>query len=529
MTVGASLRPVLSAVGLIFLAELVGILLLNDGSFQFSLDDPYIHLSLAENLASGHYGVNPGEAASPASSVLWPFLLIPFAQWSSAWMVMLAFNAACAMATVFLYWRVLDFGSGPAADFVRTTLLFAMVVIGNLVGLAFTGMEHSLQVLLCTAIIYGLLQEMQLGRPPSWLGWVLFAAPLVRFECLALVAPSLVYLALRGHWRVTLWVGAGISLSLGGFALWLDHLGLPWLPTSVLAKSMLETPELGDMFIKYLGYAFSEYSGWIFVAGLIPLAFAAVRARSKLAGVAAGMLVIHLFAGNYGWYDRYEVYARSVLFLVLFRVYGPAFIVILERLGRLRFVALTMGGVLLVAPFALWAMVSTPWAANDIYRQQYQLHRFVVDYWRRPVAINDLGWVSYLNENYVLDLWGLASNDNRLARFRKRPGWMAQAAVSHDVRLAMIYPQWFPDIPSDWHRLGTLVSDRSPIVTRYAEVAFYAIGRSCEATARALLGKFTPTLPDGVNFIPVPPSAALLSVEKCPPPAVRGTSEGSGL
>ena len=42
---------------------------------MYTLDNPYIHLSLAENLLRGHYGVNVDEVASPSSSILYPFLL----------------------------------------------------------------------------------------------------------------------------------------------------------------------------------------------------------------------------------------------------------------------------------------------------------------------------------------------------------------------------------------------------------------------------------------------------------------------
>ena len=49
---------------------LTGLLVLHirhacDGHFVYAIDDPYIHLALAQNLAHGHYGINPGEASSP--------------------------------------------------------------------------------------------------------------------------------------------------------------------------------------------------------------------------------------------------------------------------------------------------------------------------------------------------------------------------------------------------------------------------------------------------------------------------------
>ena len=38
--------------------ELVYILVLNSWHFTYTLDDPYIHLALAEKLIHGHYGID---------------------------------------------------------------------------------------------------------------------------------------------------------------------------------------------------------------------------------------------------------------------------------------------------------------------------------------------------------------------------------------------------------------------------------------------------------------------------------------
>jgi hypothetical protein len=38
--------------------ELAGLLALNGGHIGYTLDDPYIHLALAENIIHGDYGVN---------------------------------------------------------------------------------------------------------------------------------------------------------------------------------------------------------------------------------------------------------------------------------------------------------------------------------------------------------------------------------------------------------------------------------------------------------------------------------------
>jgi hypothetical protein len=51
---------------------------LTGGHLIYSLDDPYIHLSVAENILRGGYGVNWEEYLAPCSSILYPFLLVPF-------------------------------------------------------------------------------------------------------------------------------------------------------------------------------------------------------------------------------------------------------------------------------------------------------------------------------------------------------------------------------------------------------------------------------------------------------------------
>src|SRR5438128_9800887 len=69
--------PLLLALSLLLLvAALVGATLaLTGGRLIYSLDDAYIELSLAWNIAQGHYGINAADVSSPSSSILYPFLL----------------------------------------------------------------------------------------------------------------------------------------------------------------------------------------------------------------------------------------------------------------------------------------------------------------------------------------------------------------------------------------------------------------------------------------------------------------------
>ena len=54
----------------------------NQKVVTYTLDDPYIHLTVGKNILFGNYGINLKEFSSPSSSILFPFLLAPFSIFS---------------------------------------------------------------------------------------------------------------------------------------------------------------------------------------------------------------------------------------------------------------------------------------------------------------------------------------------------------------------------------------------------------------------------------------------------------------
>src|SRR2546425_3180819 len=179
---------------LLFAAALVAILWLNQGTFTYTLDDPYLHLSLAENIAAGHYGINRDDVAAPSSSVLWPYLLAPFSVLPFGHLVPLLLNYVASLGTIALLRRIITTSLGGAQERLKNEvvamLLAFLVLAANLVGLAFTGMEHSLQVLVSVALVAGLIEESTTGRGPWWLPLAIVAGALLPYENLAPVPPA---------------------------------------------------------------------------------------------------------------------------------------------------------------------------------------------------------------------------------------------------------------------------------------------------------------------------------------------------
>ena len=138
---------------------LLAILKLNHGAFTYSLDDPYIHLALSDQIRHGNYGINAGHHAAPSSSILFPFLLTAASGTPLHPYLPLLFNLFALFLTIEIIRRLLSH-LNLAQDRAGTALVSAGVILTifflNVIGIAFTGLEHSLHVASVAAVIYGL-------------------------------------------------------------------------------------------------------------------------------------------------------------------------------------------------------------------------------------------------------------------------------------------------------------------------------------------------------------------------------------
>lgn len=494
--------------------EFFQILQINQGHFIYTLDDAYIHLSLAENILQGHYGVNPGEFSSPSSSILWPFLLAPVSgiEWAP-----LVINILAAFATAWVYWKILQqsfFARRHGFHHLLIGIILILLILStNVIGLVFTGLEHSLQLLVVAVIARGLVLPAEEDNPPAWLYLSIGLAPLIRYENLAVSAAALLFLVLNKQFKKNLFTLAFILLSLGGFSLFLVLNGQSALPSSVLAKSSVVTDGFVRSFLYNFLYNIQTWFGVlsiiliVFLAGLI--LFAKMdRNRRRLAGITILAVVLQLWAGRVGWY-RYELYMLAFMSLLTIYLAGSLISPWLDRPGTLlQWAAVTVGlsTVILFSNFPYVMLLAyIPESSNNVYSQHYQLHQFVTEYHPGPAAANDIGWLSYKNDAYVLDLYGLTSPEAYRYRTTGEPdNWMETLTAAHDVNLVMIYADWYPDIPLQWVKVGELVYHGRKITMAGTTVAFYATSQSVVGDIEQDLQDFIPTLPPNTSFVFTP-------------------------
>ena len=468
------------------------------GHFGYVLDDPYIHLALSEQLAHGHYGINPQEFSSPSSSILWPFLLAPFAGTRVHVYFPLILNLLCGTASAGLIggfvarWRVRDDASRWPAWAGRAVVTILLIFAANLVGLTLIGMEHSLQVLLAICCAYGMAYALENQAIPAWCLAAAAIAPVVRYEDLTLTAAVSLALAGRREWKRAAALLSLSLLPLLAFSVFLHSKGLALLPSSVLVKSHSMA---GHHVAEYLAKLFPDfYDSARFplcaLTGLLIIAASRSTSRSvrfTLAGAAAAG-VLQLIVGPFGWFHRYEPYAAIFLALVL-----------LARISEEKFfpVAYLAFGLLFASVYYTGATTKIPQAAHEIYTQQFQMHRFVTEFYQGDYAVNDLGWVSFQRRPgaYVLDVEGLASAEAANEK-HKTPQWLDAIVQRHEVKLAMLYPEWFP-IPSTWTPEARLCtgSQENLIVLAHNCMVFYSTTAGGNAAIHEELKAFGQTVP----------------------------------
>ncbi|MCZ6884903.1 MAG: hypothetical protein O7E53_00910, partial [Alphaproteobacteria bacterium] len=208
------------------------------GEFFYTLDDPYIHMALADNIKDGHYGINANEVSSPSSSILYPFILVPFSYFSIEKYAPLVINIFCTFVSLALLKKIISLilSDDPTLAVRMAWIAFFVLLMSNGIGVIFTGMEHSIQLLLCLFIILGVVRLSRSDTVPAYLCAACVLLPLIRFEGLALTSGTLLLLLYRKKFTPFLIVSSVLFAVLLGYGLYMNSLGLPMVPSSILVK-----------------------------------------------------------------------------------------------------------------------------------------------------------------------------------------------------------------------------------------------------------------------------------------------------
>ncbi|HUT09018.1 MAG TPA: hypothetical protein VMY42_00845, partial [Thermoguttaceae bacterium] len=499
----------------------------NDGHFVYALDDPYIHMAVAKNLAEhGVYGVTPHGFSYSTSSIVWPWLLwLTHLICGPNTIGPLAWNVGFATAAVSLIYALLKKQGVPP----RLNFAFLLIIsFGTpLPAIIFTGLEHTLHVLLAVAFLFVAAKFLAQGSvasetSPRGLRALYFALPVLltmtRYESALMIAVVCLLWVIRGRIRHAVVLGAlaALPIILSGL-ISLAH-GWHFLPNSVLLKGRMPPgSSLEQVYRSLHATAATLYRQPhlpAMLAAAILLLVVLHRTDRRRWTVDKNMLwillliaALHVQFAKTGWFFRYEAYLMACgLFAVLTVAYEQ-----LARAGRPVFSwrphVLRVAMLLVVVASAIRGVQSTasiPLASSNIYQQHFQMARFVARYYAgRGVAANDVGAINYYVDIHNLDLWGLCSLEVADARLAQQygPEIIDRLAEANRIDVAMVYDHWFEryygGLPPTWQKVAEWeIADN--LVCGGRCVSFYAVKADQRRRLAENLAEFSADLPGGV-------------------------------
>lgn len=468
-----------------------------DGGLGWPLDDSWIHLQFARNLAAGRgLSYNSGELVTGSTAPLWTALLalLAYLPGSALAWAQLA-GALLYVASIDATWRLareLDLAPGMAALAGGLTL-----GTGWMVWSALSGMEIPLFVLLSAwgMVLHLRERAVDLADPRAALATlpisfaVLALAALARPEGLLLLALAFVDRCLRFdrdhpglavlRWRRPPFarLAAGALLAgcvLAGPLLFYRIVGGTFLPTTYAAKGGELRRWLPDLQYVHgvIGILFRQQP---YMTLLCPVGLAVLVARlgtRRDRGLLPGLWLVALplvystlsppgkmMVGNFGRY-----------FFPLFPVVAVLGVVAVEdaaavlRAGVLAGKARLPVGLVLLA-FLLWPTASSLLQCAGLYAHNLadvEASDVRAARWLAPrlpagavLAVNDIGAFKYLLPNRIVDLAGIANPELRLEVQRQVAHgvpWeraMAAAVAARRPDFVAIFPAWLPHLAAD--------------------------------------------------------------------------------
>lgn len=502
---------------------LVRILEQNGGQFTYLLDDPYIHMAMAKNVAhNGVWGVTRYEFSSSSSSLLWTLLLSgAYAAFGpTVWMPFLL-NIGCALLLLFGVHRIL---LAHDTGIIWTGIILLLVVfVTPLPILIFGGQEHILHALLTSLFVYlasrAYIQDLS-SKVPILLLVVASFVTMARYEGVFLIVVVSSLLWFRDRPKVSAGVILSGAIPVAAYGVYSLIQGWYVLPNSVLLKG--DTPDISSILgvIGVLGFtAFKKLRHvpalWMILAGAFLVLHLAIHHRRRnlriqfLLITFLGTSALHLQFARIGWSFRYEAYLTCLglvtVGLSLSELNPNASIrpVRPKTIWHHRIMALLV----LFASLAflrrgMWAWQMIPGGTHNVYDQQYQVAQFLDRFYEaESVALNDIGAPNYYTDIRSLDMIGLSSID--VARARRShtfdADWVSVSAASRNVEVAVVYESWLGEyIPSHWVKVGEW-QIQEKVTAGDDTVAFYAPSSTDATVLAENLASFASRVPADVT------------------------------
>ena len=506
----------------------------------YILDDVYISMAVAKNLAlHGIWGVTSHEFCSSSSSLIWS-PLIALVYFVFGVNEITPFLLECVISFSLILNVAWLFKRNDVPPIVSLVVLIFIIFVMPLPVLVLTGLEHILHSLLSVAFLYCSIRCLtkEIAPKPGEISFLCLLAMLLtssRYEGCALVfVISLLYF-LKRRFKDGLLIGLAGALPVTLFGILSICLGWHFLPDSILIKA--SNPQIGTQtYWSEIGnatalalsrsvqcpllFALTIMSLAILIAALLVKRYQQRNLpsgpESKLVDQTLGMTIAFIFMTvahcSFAKID-YRYVAYLILTGIVVATLSAVNLTQLSSFKRIQlfnvrcvYLAFVLMALFLAGPgFARsqeW-LEKTPIAAQNIYEQQYQMALFIKKYYNgKTVALNDIGAVDYMADIRLIDLAGLSTREvmdlNKRGRLDDRE--IYRICKDANVKIALLYRQWFAALPSEWVKTGTLTIPNN-VICGGDTVSIYAVDPSEREQLLKHLNEFSQILPKDVKCV----------------------------
>lgn len=512
-----------SALLLVVLAALGHGLRLTGGTLVYTVDDPYIHMTIARNVAfHGSWGVNPGRFEPASSSILWTLLLAGIDRLVGAREATpLLLGLLCSLLSVFVIERLLR--PFVVKGLARAAVVLAIALAVPLPAAVSTGMEAPLHVLLSLLLVERVVRRLTTSGPaPAGdalvTGVLALLCELVRPESVFLIA-VLGWVSFRRRQPAAAWaLGLGGAIAFAGYVGFTLSQGGLWLPNPVLVKAPsgeLAGPADWGRFLIRIPYKLIWRRHSHMTALLLAAAWLLLprpRAHTEPARVPRLMLgtflptaLLHVQFADLAWFYRYEAYLVAFGLSAIVAGIARGLHVLPQPLAARPLPVAARVVAALMALVLAWPVMSRTFRATrdigpamrDIHDQQYEMARFVRAHYRgRGIALNDLGAIGYYGGAHIVDLLGLASTPIAREKVAHRldSAFIERYCAEQGVEVAILYTSFFEGrsrLPASWRPVATWTTFH-PVTVADTVVTFLATPSGSAAELRAALEAFAP-------------------------------------
>jgi hypothetical protein len=497
------------------------------GNYIYPLDDTYIHLSVANNLANhGVWGVTQHEFSSSSSSILYTLILsISIFIFGNNQLLPLILNVLFSYFIIFYLFKIFkplifiefdDIKRRILSGIILSIAIILIILFAPLVILTLSGMEHTLQILINIIFIQFLITYLENFDKRNFIKLFLIsmAVTTVRYEGLFLILIAMIFFANKKDYKkglILLFISI-IPLIIFGLISVMNS-WMP-LPNSILLKStkpenfnslgllkypfgwimkLFKEPHLLTIFITSCSILWVNYKS----------RFTFKDSKNIWLILTVLLTILHLTFAKTGWVFRYEAY------IVVIGLIGVLFnLTEIVKFGEIHL----KRAVLILSLIMVYACGERAYESFrdartmsvNIYEQQYQMSRFIKEYYNNSaVVLGDIGCCTYFTNIKLIDLVALGSIEPLKLRMNKKfnVDEVRKLADNKNVEIAILYKEPFQNlIPKNWTEIGTW-KIKNNIGCYMDKVTFYSVKPEKSVILLYNLSQFSKKLPVGVEII----------------------------